>query len=940
MKKQIIAFALSLILSGLLNGAQAQIISTIAGISGTGTYTGEGLAASGATFNHPTSAYVDASNNIFITDVNNQCVRRINTIGIINKIGGVVGSSGFSGDGGLANAAMMSDPTGVVTDAFGDVLIVDRLNNRIRKITPFGIMSTYAGSAGIGLGDGGPATNATLNDPRGIAIDFYGNVFVADFGNRRIRKINPSGIITTIAGCPSCSFGDGISAVLTDIGNPRAIALDGGGNLYFTDGFYNKVRKINPAGIISTVAGNGSATLSGDGGPAVAAGIDPYGIASDLAGNLFVADYSNQRIRKINLSGMIRTFAGGGSFGMIDGVSATNSAFANPYGISINSTGDLFVSDITAGRIRKITIGELLPAFVGGASQSLVICENSLSNSLDALLAVIDSNMGQLLTWSVATAPLYGTAMASTTLTATGGVVTPTGTSYTPPPGFSGTDVFVVEVTDGATTVSTTINVTINPLPDTGIIVGPSSVCTGAGIALTDASPGGIWSVRNTHASVSGTGAVTGLTAGLDTVVYTVSNSCATFFTTHVVTVNAAPSIPPITGVFSVCETHSTYLYNTFTGGTWASGSPAIATVSSSGVAYGASAGTALISYSATNVCGTTSVYATVTVNPMPAIPTSITGGSELCLGSTATLSDGIPGGVWSSSNPAVGTINSSTGVVAGLSLGTTTITYTISNSCGSYLTTSDVNIVTLTTAGTVTGPATVCVGNSITLIDTTAGGTWSSSSVAIGTINATSGVLTGMSAGTTTITYTVANVCGSVSSTSDINVLPLPNAGTITGPDTVCIGNSITLSDATLGGTWACTGAFTTISGSTVTGTAPGIDTVHYTVTNTCGSAVVSKAIYSKDCKNHASVNNANFAPQELRLYPSPNDGTFNFIIATGTTETAAVTISSITGQKLKEIAVSTNQEIAMNADLAPGLYVLSAVTNGGLFISKFLVQ
>jgi len=291
---------------------KAQIIITVAGNHAAG-YTGDGGPAISAELWQPSGTAVDASGNIFIADATNNCIRKVNSSGIITTVAGN-GTSVFSGDGGPAISAGMYYPTSVAFDAAGNLFIAASGDCRIRKVDASGIITTVAGSGVFGYsGDGGQAILAAIKQPQAIAFDANGNLYIADATNR-IRKIDSStNIITTIAGNGTQGFaGDGGPSTAAVLYAPYGLAFDAADNLYIADWGNNAVRMINTSGIISTVAGDTTAGYSGDGGPATAASLhSPYSVAFDAAGNMYISDYQNYAIRKVNTSGIISTFAGG-----------------------------------------------------------------------------------------------------------------------------------------------------------------------------------------------------------------------------------------------------------------------------------------------------------------------------------------------------------------------------------------------------------------------------------------------------------------------------------------------------------------------------------------------------------------------------------------------------------------------------------------------------
>lgn len=282
--------------------AATGIMSTIAG-NGTPAYTGDGGAATSASLYAPIGVAVDAAANVYIVDNGNHCIRKVNaSTGIITTVAGS-GIAGFSGDGGAATAAKLYAPYDVTLDTAGNLYIADVSNNRIRKVNvKTGIISTVAGTGAAGFsGDGGAATAAKLYQPFSVVVDLAGNMFITDSYNHRIRKVNAAtGVITTIAGTGTASYaGDGGAAIAAQFNTPYSLALDVLGNVYVSDFNNNRIRKINVStGIITSVVGNGIAGFYGDGGLATLAKLNyPKGIFVDKVNNIFIADELNQRVR-------------------------------------------------------------------------------------------------------------------------------------------------------------------------------------------------------------------------------------------------------------------------------------------------------------------------------------------------------------------------------------------------------------------------------------------------------------------------------------------------------------------------------------------------------------------------------------------------------------------------------------------------------------------
>ena len=402
------------------------VISTIAG-TGTAGFSGDGGAASGAQLHNPAGISVDAAGDVFIADFQNYRVRKI-TGSTITTIAGD-GTYGINGDGGLATAAELEQPCGVavsgtlvyivdgsthvrvvngsntistyagggagdgdpatdasinvspppgntsfaysdmVTDASGDVFFADVKDNRIREINSAGIITTVAGNGTAGFtGDGNSATNAELNSPHGIAIDGSGNLYITDTYNQRVRKVS-GGIITTIAGTGTGGFsGDGSSATGAQVNAPGGITVDATGNVYFADYSNNRIRKISTAGIITTIAGNGTAGFTGDGSAATSAELnEPADVKFDASGNIYITDYGNARIRKIS-GGIISTIAGNGTNGYTgDGGAATAAELNWPAGITIVN-GEVYIADELNNRLRRINKSGIIQTIAGDAT--------------------------------------------------------------------------------------------------------------------------------------------------------------------------------------------------------------------------------------------------------------------------------------------------------------------------------------------------------------------------------------------------------------------------------------------------------------------------------------------------------------------------------------------------------------------------------------------
>lgn len=685
-------------------------------------------------------------------------------------------------------------------------------------VVPGGVTSlniTASGASG-GAGDGGSGglggtTTAILNVTPGQTI----YVFVGGQGNNSIDVggggtalgFNGGGTLDSAAAI-SAGGGGGSTDIRIGGTDPFSRVLvaggGGGGSLLFSGGAgggltgvdgTSSIAPANEAAGGTQSAGGageiGSITTGNAGAFGIGGGIDALGVGGGGGGGYF----------------------GGGAGSSDGGSGAGGSSYANS---GVASSPVFTQGDHTGNGVVTITpiVTTHSPVFTHGGSQSLIVCQNAAATPINTQLQIIDYDYGNTETWTVVSPASNGTVAVGPTAYSDGGVLTPTYFSYTPAPGYNGTDAFTVQVSDGTYSAVTTFSVVVNSIAP---ITGTTSVCQGSYSILSNVNAGGVWSSNiPSVASVTSLGQVTGNEANSTaTISYTNPSGCVA---TTVFTVNANPA--GIVGPNSICLGYSA-AYTEFTpGGIWSALTSNVA-VDGSGNVSTSAAGVGSIMYQLPS----TGCFVMHSIN-VSAPPAAITGPSVVCLGASVYLSDATPGSVsWKSNDTSIAKVTASGVVTGGHSTGTTTITYTITSGC--YITTT---VTTLPNPPAITGNTPVCAGSSFVLSDPAGAGSWSSANPSVAAAGS-DGTITGVAGGSTYIYYTDGNGCKA-------SVLATVNAiNPITGSLTTCLGLTTLLADASTGGTWssASVGVATVSTTGAVNGVTVGTAVISYRLATGC---------------------------------------------------------------------------------------------------------
>jgi len=913
---------------------QAQRITTT--IAGTGSSAGgySGVPSRSAATLMPINVKC-SGRDIFVS--NGGTIRKISgKTGIITLIGG--GGSSVAEGIPATNAAIVA--LDFSTDALGNIYISDSF--KVRKIDAVtNLVRTIAGTGIPGYtGDGGPATSASFGVISGIAADNNGNVYVADQANNRIRKISlASGIITSIAGGASAGYtGDLGPATAALISSPKYVCTNDLGDVYFGDQAVHYFRKISAStGIITTVVGGGSC-FSGCSGTSTNLG-NITGIACDIHGNIIFDEDSCQCRRWNVVTDMVEALCGNAIIeGFTDDTVSQHALMCHEKGLCADVDDNIYIADWLNSRIRKSVPVLARPTFAFGPGQSIKVCRG-YSTPIDSVLWITDLDTGQTETWSIIAGPTHGLLAgfpATSTSIGLRKTLKPTGLFYSSLPSYIGTDSFSIRISDGLLYDTITVFVSVQA-PPTETISGPSTVCQGSTIGLIPEFPGGVWWALNSIATVDPmSGIVTGASGGVDTIIHTIYAECP-INAPKIVTVNPLPATGTIVGGDTVCLGGLSTFTSTATGGIWTSLSPSIVSIGLlSGIASGLTIGAATIKYTTTAL--SCSAYTTKTVNVFSPDAGLLTGPDSVCVGASVSLASTVTGGVWSTSASGL-LVGSTSGVVTGISAGTfANITYTVIGgpACVSHVN-HFVSVVPYSTpdAGTISGIDFLCEGLSTSLMTSVPGGTWnvSNANASVSFL----GAVTGIHVGGITISYTVANACTSATVSKDMEIKPTPDAGVITGDDSVCVGATTSLTNAVPGGSWTLSNVNASVLDGKVLGIFPGSVDVFYSVSNLWCSDIAAKTIVVSDCGPIQLPDN--ISSQSIRVFPNPTATVLRISIPTAMANQVTAHIKNVAGQTVFESAVESSVSEIDVSKFAKGIYTLTLFGGGVFIVEKITV-
>ncbi len=880
MKRTVIKLAHTLFVFLLLaSQTDGQIISTVAGQGGAG-YNADSILATNAQLNFAEGMAMDTAGNFYIADQYNNRIRKISTTGLITTIAGN-GAFGASGDGGMATAARVFAPNGLIYTPAGELIICDRFNNKIRKISTSGIITTIAGNGLPGFsGDGGAATAAKINNPSAICMDRAGNIYISDFVNNRIRKIKPSGLIETVCGTSSSGFsGDGGAATAATLNQPCGIACDTSGNLYIADMLNNRIRKIdNTTGNISTVAGSSSSGFSGDGSASVLAALmNPTGVAFDSRNNMYIADRDNNRIRKVTATtSVITTVAGDTSVGYsFDGVAATTSSLYFPTRVYVDSRDNIYVTDERNGRIRKIDTAHIIttiagmghPGFSGdGGAATAAQLRHPIGLKVDSALNIYIADADNYRIRKVATDGTITTIAGSWRVGHWGDLRPATAASLEILSGIAvdrSGNLFICENSGYIRKVSTSGFITSVAGVGSPGYSGDGGPATAAyfnsprGVAVDRAGNLYINDQNNYRIRKVDTGGMISTIAGTGTMGTTGDGGAAT-----AARLNSVWDIDVDTaGNIYLCE------------------SGKIRKIDRSGIITTV-AGTGTVGYS-----GDGGPATAAKINGAIGVASDNFGNFFIADWANNRVRKVNSAGIITTiASNAIQGYTGNGGIATNASMFNQTGVAT--DRCGNIYVSDDGNhavrkiqVCFPVNVPPINGEAGLCRGNSITVSDTLSGGSWSVSDTSIATID-TTGRVVGVRGGTVTVSYIASNVCFADTATTSIIVDTAISGVTVTGPDSVCLMLTDTLIPSVAGGIWYSSD--TTIAGVSsagiVSGRRLGTCQIYYVAHSPCGDDTVMVNMHCWQCE--WGVKGVEPNRKTYTLYPNPSTGTVNFLL------------------------------------------------------------
>jgi trimeric autotransporter adhesin len=604
--------------------------------------------------------------------------------------------------------------------------------------------------------------------------------------------------------------------------------------------------------------------------------------------------------------------------------------------IAIDEQGDFYSKCLRGTGVGKIcclpTIIDKPPVFVKAPLANLTVCKSSVDNGIDSLLSFSDGDIGDNMQLTIISNPAHGTLGGfPRSVVATGGIINPTGFTYTPTAGYQGNDMFKIRISDGTDTGIIQINVFVSPPAVSLIYSHPTPQCIGASTTLNFYPAVGLWSTSNGKATVSATGVATGVDTGTVIITYSNANVCGVTIATVNLTVIDIPVVKIVSAQPELCIGATIQWIATVANGTWSASSP-IVSVNGGGLVKGINAGTTMIKYTAGNICGFASDSAAITVLPAGPTPT-ISGNLTGCPDETSVLTGSVPSGVWSSTNSYIASINA-TGIVTFIRNGTATIYYAVNDNCITTKGSALVTVKNKTNPGSIYGITSACEGAVSTFTANVPGGTWTSLDPSILAVD-NAGNASFLSAGTTTVSYSVSGECGTESTRFVTEVLAVPQLTPITGKSVVIKGKTTELRGRAPYGLWSCDNpAVATIDQwGVVSGLAAGVANVTYSETNANG------------CLGTVTLAVKVIAAPEIDFvtFPNPASRILSISYTNSTVADAQMWLSDYTGR----VVMTGNIDMPASAGIAQfnitgipdGVYTVTIDSKDGGYVGKVVI-